>query len=156
MTFIPGQSGNPAGRPKGSVNRQLAMLREAADQVIPALIARARAGDIEAAKLILDRGVPKLKPVSPPETFTLPGGGLLAQVRGLLQQAAAGEVSACGAEEMLHLLASAAQVVIAGRKAGATIQITETAQQSSALSHTNLWKYDPQEARLRAERNKLI
>ena len=38
MTFQIGQSGNPAGRPKGSVNRQLKMLREAAEQVLPLVL----------------------------------------------------------------------------------------------------------------------
>ena len=63
MTFQPGQSGNPAGRPKGSVNRQLAMLREAVEQVLPLVLQRALDGDTEAQKLILERGLPRFKQV---------------------------------------------------------------------------------------------
>lgn len=63
MAFQPGQSGNPAGRPKGSVNRQLAMLREAVEKVLPLVVERAMNGDVDAQKLILERGLPKFKQV---------------------------------------------------------------------------------------------
>ena len=55
--YKPGQSGNPAGRPKGSVNRQLAELRAAADKVLPLVVEKALAGDAEAQRLILDRAL---------------------------------------------------------------------------------------------------
>lgn len=63
MPFQPGQSGNPAGRPKGSVNKQLAMLREAVEQVLPLVVQRALDGDVDAQKLILERGLPRFKQV---------------------------------------------------------------------------------------------
>ena len=66
MPFIKGISGNPRGRPKGSVNLQLKMLRDAAAQVIPLIVERALAGDAEAQKLILERGLPRVKPVNAP------------------------------------------------------------------------------------------
>lgn len=66
MTFQPGQSGNPSGRPKGSTNKQLAMLREAVEQVLPLVVERALAGDADAQKLILEKGLPKLKAVEAP------------------------------------------------------------------------------------------
>lgn len=63
MTFQPGQSGNPAGRPKGSCNRQLAMLREAVEKVLPLVVERALNGDEEAQKLILEKGLPKFRQI---------------------------------------------------------------------------------------------
>lgn len=63
MTFQPGQSGNPAGRPKGSCNRQLAMLRDAVEKVLPLVVERAMNGDEEAQKLILEKGLPKFKQI---------------------------------------------------------------------------------------------
>lgn len=63
MAFQPGQSGNPAGRPKGSVNRQLAMLRDAVDKVLPLVLERAMQGDVEAQKLILEKGLPKFRQI---------------------------------------------------------------------------------------------
>ena len=120
--FQPGQSGNLAGRPKGSVNKSLAMLREAADTIIPTLIEKALAGDMEAARLIIERGVPKLKPVSSPEAISLPGGGLLEQVRALLQQVAAGDISAETAAEMLRLMGSATSLLSTAKKAGMRVR----------------------------------
>lgn len=100
MPFQPGQSGNPAGRPKGSVNKQLAMLREAVEQVLPLVVERACNGDIEAQKLILERGLPKLKPVDAPLEFELPDSGNAEPAKLLLQQAAAGEIPLSLAEQL--------------------------------------------------------
>ncbi len=98
MPFRPGQSGNPAGRPKGSVNRQLAMLREAVEKVLPLVVERACNGDAEAQKIILERGLPKLKPVEVPMEFEMPNGGNATAAKMLMHQAAAGEIPLSVAE----------------------------------------------------------
>ncbi len=100
MPFQPGQSGNPAGRPKGSVNKQLAMLREAVEQVLPLVVERACNGDAEAQKLILERGLPRLKPIDAPMEFELPDSGTAEPAKVLLQQAAAGEIPLSVAEQV--------------------------------------------------------
>jgi len=104
MRFQPGQSGNPAGRPKGSVNRQLAMLREAVEKVLPLVVKRALAGDAEAQRLILERGLPKFKAVETPIEFDLPEAGDITPARAVLQQAAAGELSLSHAKELVGSL----------------------------------------------------
>ena len=108
--FKPGQSGNPAGRPKGSVNRQLSELRKAADKVLPLVIEKALAGDSDAQRLILDRALPRMKAVTPPEPFTLPEGQLLDQVQAVLRQVAEGELSPTAAVEVVGMVATAAKV----------------------------------------------
>jgi hypothetical protein len=58
-----GQSGNPAGRPTGIQNRSHAILREMLSEnagvVVMAVIEAAKGGDMAAAKLIVDRVLPK-------------------------------------------------------------------------------------------------
>lgn len=104
--FQSGQSGNPVGRPKGSVNKQLKMLREAADQVLPLVLERALAGDADAQKLIIERGMPRMKSVAPAESFILPEGSLAEQMQALLQQVADGEISVASAIQTLGLVAA--------------------------------------------------
>lgn len=60
--FKPGRSGNEAGRPKGAVNERTKLLRDASLPTLRAVIARASEGDLQAAALILDRVVPRLRP----------------------------------------------------------------------------------------------
>lgn len=101
MAFQPGQSGNPAGRPKGSVNKNLSMLRDAVEKVLPLVVDRALAGDAEAQKLILERGLPKLKPVDTPDNFTIPEGSTHEQAQAIIMQAAGGELTVAKARELI-------------------------------------------------------
>jgi hypothetical protein len=72
MTFIKGQSGNPAGRPKSKV-AAVNLRQSIADnihEVIDMLFARALScGDTAAAKILLDRVMPPLKPMDAPITI---------------------------------------------------------------------------------------
>ena len=65
MTFEKGQSGNPAGRPPGSRNKSTilaeAMFQGEAETIIRMAIDKAKAGDITAIRLCLERVFPRLK-----------------------------------------------------------------------------------------------
>lgn len=113
--FIPGHSGNPAGRPKGSRNR-VSLLRESlvtaaeAREVVAKLVESARAGDTQAAAILMDRLWPKLKPQSPALAIPLPSGGLAAQAEAIVQEMAAGAIPVAEAGEMLSALAAVARI----------------------------------------------
>jgi len=63
MRFQPGQSGNPAGRPPGALNKKTlaaqALLEERAEEIVTNVIDRAREGHGTAMRLCFDRLVPK-------------------------------------------------------------------------------------------------
>ena len=108
--FKKGESGNPAGRPQGSSNRSLRILRDAAEEILPDLIERARKGDFEAQRLLLDKGIPRLRPVTLPEQLTLPKGSLTDQAKALVALVADGDLSTTVAAEIASLLTTAARV----------------------------------------------
>ncbi len=74
MPFRPGQSGNPAGRPRGSRNRRTIivekLLDDSAGELTKAAIARATGGDPAALRACMDRVAPRLR--HRPLDFPLP------------------------------------------------------------------------------------
>ncbi|WGS85832.1 DUF5681 domain-containing protein [Methylomonas sp. UP202] len=79
--FKPGQSGNPAGRPKDKTPATLLRKAIADDMpdVVRKLVELAKEGDVQAAKVLLDRICPPLRPQAIPVTVekgaTLPESG---------------------------------------------------------------------------------
>lgn len=61
MAFLPGTSGNPAGRAKGSKNRANSLIRDALPETLSQVIQQAKAGDLTACGLLLRHGVPPLR-----------------------------------------------------------------------------------------------
>jgi len=63
--FQPGQSGNPAGKPRGTRNAALAALdaigQEGAEGVLRGVVAKAKGGDLKAAEIVLRRVWPEQK-----------------------------------------------------------------------------------------------
>ena len=128
--FIKGQSGNPQGRPKGSgLSAQLrAAIEQDAPSIIKAMIEQAKAGDMQAAKALLDRVLPALKPESQaihlPELVAAPT--LADKAKAAIDAAGAGDIAPSAASDMVSAIAGAARVV----------EITELQQRLEAIERT--------------------
>jgi hypothetical protein len=112
-SWQPGQYGNPKGRPKGARDRR-SNLRYGLLKEVPAILktltAAAKAGDIPAAKLILERTLPALKTAA--ETLTLPGADTPAsQGRTVLGACAQGDISPDEAAILMQALAVQGRIV---------------------------------------------
>lgn len=111
----PGESGNPRGRPPG--RGQAAQLREALasklPEVLEAVVTAAIAGDMTAAKLVLDRCMPVLKPLEQPiEGMALPAmnASLTQQARDVLASVSRGEVAPGQAAQMVASIGVVAKI----------------------------------------------
>lgn len=107
-----GESGNPAGRTPGS--GQLQKLRDAIAQDVPAILASlvdaAKGGDIQAAKLILDRVLPPLKAIEQAVALQLPEGTLTAKAGALLDAAALGELTPAQAAQLISAVGTIGKI----------------------------------------------
>ncbi len=111
-TWRPGQSGNPKGKAPGS--GEVAKLRAALAADLPAilktLVEQALAGDTQAARLLLERTVPALKPAEQAQAIALPAGSLTEQGRAILTAVAAAELAPGQGAQLLSAIGSLARV----------------------------------------------
>lgn len=113
MKYAKGESGNPNGRPRGT--SQAAMLRKAIEADIPAIIStmvgQAKQGDTAAAKLLLDRSIPAIKPVAPVATVRgLKGKTMTEQAELIVVAMGNGTISVEQSQTMLTALSSLARI----------------------------------------------
>lgn len=115
--FLPGRSGNPAGRPRGARNkasRLLEMLSDGEEEAIArAVIDRALAGEWPALRACFTRLMPPAK--SAPVEIDLPDTATRADVAeagsALIAAMAAGEITPLEAEQMMKLLTAQAKLI---------------------------------------------
>lgn len=113
--FQPGVSGNPAGRPKGSKNRNSNQLKqrlmENVEGILDAMVAQALAGDAQAAALVVNRCLPTLRPQSELVTFVLDvDQSISKQVEQVLLATSRGEVAADVAKKIVETITSLANI----------------------------------------------
>lgn len=115
MPFVKGQSGNPAGRPKGIIDKRQRMqkaLGEGADAVIAVVRQRALDGDMQAAGLVLSRLIPTLKAESAERVaFAFDASKSLSEQLAMIAQAAAdGEITLEQAHQFAEICKALATV----------------------------------------------
>lgn len=109
----PGQSGNPKGRPPGTgeVGKLRAAIAEKVPDILEALSIAALAGDVQAARLLLERALPPLRPQEQPQPIALPTGSLSEQGRAVLAAVAAGELAPTQGATLMGAVGQLARVV---------------------------------------------
>jgi hypothetical protein len=111
--FEPGQSGNPAGKPRGTRNRATVLLEAIPDDdlqaIVTKLVEKAKSGDVVAAKLIFDRVAPA--PKSRALAIELPAIGqwngidsVLRAYRTVIEAVSKGDASPAEGLELVELI----------------------------------------------------
>jgi hypothetical protein len=109
----PGESGNPTGRKPGA--GQVAKLRADIAKHVPEIVEKlttaAKAGDVSAARLLLERVLPPVKAIEQAALVPLPAEGTLTeQGRAVLQAVAGGELAPTQGAALLGALGTLAKL----------------------------------------------
>jgi hypothetical protein len=111
----PGQTGNPKGRPPGQseITRLRASLAGDVPEILAGLVLAAKSGDVQAARLILERILPPIKAIEQAVALQLPDGGTLtAQGRAVLSAVAAGQLAPGQGAALLGAIGTLARVTM--------------------------------------------
>ena len=114
MGWSSGQSGNPAGRPKGSKDRRTLLFQELlpySDQLISKAVALALQGDPSMIKLCLDKLIGNARSVDRPVELKNFSGDLAAQGQVVLDALGKGRITPSEGSAILGALATQARLV---------------------------------------------
>lgn len=103
-----------SGRPRGSKSLEYQeLLATRAPEVLDKLIelATSEEPNMQALRMLLDRTVAPLKPVTPPVSFDLQGSTPAEHAQSIVQAAADGKLSASTAVELLNAMSSCVKIL---------------------------------------------
>ncbi len=109
----PGQSGNPKGRPPGS--GEIGQLRAAIAATVPDILATltelARNGDVQAARLLIERVLPPVRASELGVEIELEGGALADQARQVMAAVGRGDIPPMVAASLISALTDVSRLV---------------------------------------------
>lgn len=109
-TFAKGQTGNPGGRP-GNLANLRAKLTAGSDEIATVVLAAAKSGDMQACRLILERIVPALKPITEPVPFDLDDTDLPSTARSIMRAIASGALPGDQGKVLLDAVLGMSRVI---------------------------------------------
>ena len=113
-TFAAGQSGNPAGRPKGALGKATKWrqaLEPHGNDLFKVAVDHALSGDMQALKLCLERISPPVKPNSEPVTFDLSGETLSDKAESVLQAIADGVIDVDSGRKLIGAISDLGRII---------------------------------------------
>jgi len=110
--FQPGQSGNPAGKPRGARHKTTLLaeklMQDDAEAVVKAVVDAAKGGDMTAARIVLDRIAPARR--DSPVTIALPkiesAADAAKAMAAILAAVASGAVTPSEADQVAKIVAA--------------------------------------------------
>lgn len=107
-----GQSGNPAGRPPGQseITKLRAMLMPQAPEILETVLKAAKGGDMVAARLILERILPAVKPTEQSVELSLIGETLTDKGRAVLGAISTGVLAPNQGSQLIAAIGTLARV----------------------------------------------
>jgi len=110
--FRAGKSGNPSGRPKTKSARVRVILAEHEEDIVKVVLDAALAGDLQAAKLVLDRISPPLKAQAAPVLLDLPRpDNATGTAAAIIRAAANGELPPDIAAQLVAAVGTLARII---------------------------------------------
>jgi hypothetical protein len=112
MTFIKGQSGNPKGKPKDKTpaTQFRKTIVQHMPEIITMLVEQAKAGDVAAAKVLLERVCPTLKPMATPVNIQI-AGTLAQQGDEIIRATMTGSIPPDIGAQLITALAAQAKII---------------------------------------------
>ena len=112
--FKAGQSGNPAGRPRGALGKATKWrmkLEPHGDALFKVAVEHALDGDMTALKLCLERISPPVKPSSDPVIFDLSGDTLSDKAESVLQAIADGVIDVDSGRKLIGAISDLGKII---------------------------------------------
>lgn len=112
--FKAGQSGNPAGRPRGALGRATKWrmaLEPHGDDLFKVAVEHALDGDMQALKLCLERISPPVKPTSDPVEFSLRGETLSEKAESVLTAIADGVIDVTNGRLLIGAISDLGKII---------------------------------------------